>query len=72
VGNKRFGTAELIALIGLVGGIVVWAVRVEGRGHTQDVQIEDVRQTHSTDTAQIREDLAYIRERIDRAIEAGR
>lgn len=47
----------LMAGLSAIGGIV-WLVRLEGRvnGHGQEIQ-------------QTRQDIAYIRERIDRALE---
>ena len=43
-----------------VVGVIVWFVRLEGRVNTQDAIMKE-----------FREDLAYIRQRIDRAINWG-
>ncbi len=50
-------TQSLVESIALVIGVVVWLVRLEGRINTQSALY-----------AQMREDVTYIRERIDAAL----
>lgn len=45
-------------------GVVVWAVRLEGRVNAHDRAHEEHKQRHE----ELRSDLTYIRERIDRAL----
>jgi hypothetical protein len=51
---------------------LVWLVRLEGRVNSHDREIKDVKEGHETDIQQIRRDVEYIRDRIDRAILNGR
>jgi hypothetical protein len=48
----------LVLAIPSIVGIIVWAVRVEGRVNGHDREIQSTR-----------EDIKYVRERIDRALE---
>jgi hypothetical protein len=55
------GAEALISGASLVIGAVVWLVRLEGRVNAHERQLADVK-----------DDVRYIRERIDRALEARR
>jgi hypothetical protein len=55
------GFGELLLAGSMVIGAVVWAVRIEGRVNGHDKQLDDVK-----------DDVRYIRTRIDQAIEARR
>jgi hypothetical protein len=65
--EKRIGFGEWLTIGTFVVGIVVWAVRLEGRLNSQEQQLDDVRLQQSQNIQQFREDLAYIRSRIDQA-----
>lgn len=52
---------------GIVGAIV-WLVRLEGRINSHDRELSDVKDTHAENVTQLRADVAYIRDRIDRAL----
>lgn len=61
-----------------VSGILIWALRQEGRINAnekmhQDTreEIERVRETAEKRHDQLREDIVYIRERIDKALNNG-
>lgn len=58
------GVGEAITALGVFVGLVVWAVRVEGRVNTHDVRHDE----HDRRHGEVREDLTYIRKRIDEAI----
>ena len=68
----RLGVAETLTIAALVVGVIVWAVRLEGLVHAQQREIDDVKQQQVVTVQQFREDLAYIRSRIDAAIASGR
>ena len=57
--RQRLSITEWLALIAFVGGIVVWGVRMEGR---QDA--------HHQSLVRTQQDVEYIRDRIDRVLEA--
>ena len=64
-----------LAGLGLFGGIVIWAIRQEGRLNTHDqqhaehkTQIEKVAAEALRRHDEVREDLLYIRQRIDAAL----
>lgn len=69
-GRARFvvGAAEVITIAVLVVGLIVWAVRLEARVDAADRAVSDVRAEHDKDLRQFREDLGYIRTRIDEAL----
>jgi hypothetical protein len=58
----------IVTLVGIAVGAVVWLVRLEGRVNSHDREIKDVKEGHETDIQQIRRDVEYIRDRIDRAL----
>lgn len=53
-------------------GSVVWLVRLEGRVNGHDREIADHKKNTAEDISQLRDDVKYIRDRIDRALGAGR
>lgn len=55
-----------------VVGAVVWLVRLEGRVNSHDRELADHKKHTSEDISQLREDVKYIRDRIDRALGTGR
>jgi hypothetical protein len=68
-----FSLSQILSIGGLVVSLTAWAVRVEGR-------VDDLQRQHARDVAtlkdeqqttirQTRDDLAYIRARLDRALE---
>ena len=63
-------TSELVALGSLAVAGVVWLVRLEGRVGAQARELQMLDQTHNKDLEQLRADIRYIRERIDRALGA--
>ncbi len=62
------GVGEVLSAAVLVVGIIVWAVRLEGRINAADRALGDVKAQHAQAVQQFREDLAYIRQRIDAAL----
>ncbi len=61
-----------------VGGILIWALRQEGRINAHDKEheehrkeIEKVRVSSEQRHSELREDISYIRERIDTALKNG-
>ena len=50
----------IMSVVGAIVGIVVWFVRLEGRVNSHDGQIVG-----------IKDDVRYIRDRIDRALDGG-
>lgn len=66
-------TPELLAVLAsmVVAGIV-WLVRLEGRVNVHDRELELVSDTHDKEFQQLREDLKYIRDRIDAVLGVGR
>jgi hypothetical protein len=71
------GAAEVISIVALVGALLAWVVRLEGRVEAQergeadrDQKIAEVKAEHREAVKQFREDLAYIRSRIDAAVAA--
>lgn len=69
-------------VVALAGGVVIWAVRQEGRLNAHDKMIENQDKRHDEHVIarermrqemlarhqEIRADLAYVRDRIDRAL----
>jgi glutathione S-transferase len=62
---QRFTVGEKLTIATLLLAAVVWAVRLEGRVNANERAAGDA-------ITLFREDLKYIRDRIDRALEAGR
>lgn len=61
--------AQLVMwVIGGAVGVIVWLVRLEGRVNGHDQSIASVRDHTRDAITDLRDDVAYIRERIDRAI----
>lgn len=56
-----FTLPQLVAVAGPAVGAIVWLLRLEGRVNAHDRELTDVK-----------DDIRYIRERIDRALEIGR
>lgn len=50
---------------GVVAGAIVWLVRLEGRVNSHDRELADVKDTHADNVQQLRDDVSYIRHRID-------
>jgi len=50
-------TGEMLTMALTAGTVLVWLIRLEGRVNTQDAQFQ-----------QMRDDLHYVRERIDKAL----
>ena len=62
-------TAALVgAGLACIGGLV-WAVRIEGKVLAHDREIEQLGQHTDDKIDQLRADIAYIRQRIDKALE---
>ncbi len=66
---------EVIGMVSTVVVVVVWLVRMEGRVNTQEQRHTDHIQANSKEHEQhkkrheeLRDDILYIRDRIDRAI----
>lgn len=62
------GAAVLLTLCGMSVTGLVWAVRLEGRVNGHDQQIE----AHDQQFDDVKDDVKYIRDRIDRALEGRR
>jgi hypothetical protein len=58
------GMGETMTALGIVVGLVAWAVRQEGRINLHAALHEEHAKRHH----EIKEDIEYIRERIDRAL----
>jgi hypothetical protein len=65
---KGFSMGEVLTGIGIVVAAVAWAVRQEGRINLHAALHEE----HAKRHAEIKEDVNYIRERIDRALNGVR
>lgn len=57
-----------MAAVTCIVTIIVWAARLEGRVDAAEQKIVDVKQEHAVAVQQFREDLQYIRTRIDEAL----
>ena len=55
--DVQVAVAVGVPLVGALGGGFIWLLRLEGRVNTQQVQHKE-----------LREDVKYIRDRIDRAL----
>lgn len=64
--QSGWAAVALTVVLSLLGG-VVWLVRLEGRVNAQARDIVAVQQASEA----VREDLKYIRERIDRALDGA-
>lgn len=63
--------AVIIALLGLLLGGVVWGARLEERVNAHDRALATVEEQHREAVQQFRDDLAYIRRRLDEALDRG-
>lgn len=61
--------ALVSAALAIVGGLV-WAVRIEGKVLAHEREIDQLRQDTDRKIDQVLGQLEYIRERIDRVLEA--
>ena len=68
--RARFAVGDYLLIGTLAVGGVVWAVRLEGRVNAQDVRVDGVEQQQKAAIDQVRTDLAYIRSRIDQALDS--
>lgn len=68
---RRVSLYEWIAIAVLALTGVVWAVRLEGRVNTQDRELSTLQQQHREAIQQFRDDLSYIRRRLDEALLRG-
>lgn len=68
---RRVSFYEWVAIAALAIAGIVWAVRLEGRVNTQDREIAAVQRQHREAVGQFREDLTYIRRRLDEALDRG-
>lgn len=50
---------------------LVFIIRLEGKVHAQELRVTAIEQQHREAVAQFRDDLAYIRTRLDQAIDGG-
>lgn len=57
------------AAVSFFGAIVVWAVRQEGRLNGHDRELRMIREDAEQRDRDLRDDLQYIRQRIDAAID---
>lgn len=64
-----------LTVVSLVMGGVVWLIRLEGRVNSHDREhrihrerVEELRDAHSRQHTELRSDIAYIRARIDNAL----
>jgi hypothetical protein len=68
-----FSLSQILSIGGLVVSLTAWAVRVEGRVDAlQQQHVRDVatlKDEQATTIRQTRDDIAYIRARLDRALE---
>lgn len=62
------GETILGAVVVAVGALV-WAVRIEGQVRAHEREIDQLRRDTDSKIGQIHDAIAYIRQRIDRAIE---
>lgn len=63
------GVGEAITIVTLGAGVVAWAVRLEGRINTSDARYDALQKAYLADAGETREDIQYIRERLDRVLE---
>lgn len=61
---------DLVALGSLAVPGIVWLVRLEGRINAHDRELRLLEENHRSAFEQLRSDVAYIRDRIDRALGA--
>ena len=61
----RLTITEFLAVLGFVAGLIIWAVRLEGRVDTQQTQLNTQRENHALAIEQLRDDIGYIRRRLD-------
>lgn len=59
----------VIWALGILGMVIVWAVRIEGKVNAHDREIEQLRADTKGEMATLREDVRYIRDRIDVVLE---
>lgn len=69
---RRVSLFEWIGIAVLVLGAVIWSIRLEGRVQATERDLSTLRLQHEQAVQQTREDVSYIRERIDRILEALR
>lgn len=74
--RARFSIGDYLLIGSLTLAGVVWAVRLEGRVNTNDraiaavdTRVVEVRQQQKDSVDQVRQDLTYIRSRIDQALD---
>lgn len=58
--------AGVLSIAALIASVLIWLVRLEGRVNAQDLQLGNA----AAQNQQIREDLQYIRQRLDDALDA--
>lgn len=63
--------AVIVALLGMLLGGVAWGARLEERVNAQDREITVIERQHREAVQQFREDLSYIRRRLDEALDRG-
>jgi len=59
----------VVTIVALAVAALVWLVRLEGRVNGHERELQDVKKGHDSDITGIRNDLQYIRDRIDRVLE---
>lgn len=69
--TPRIGLSNWLTIVALAIAAVVWAVRLEGRQDAQDRELATLKQVHKDTLEQVRQDLQYIRTRLDAALDAG-
>ena len=57
----------MVTVATVVAGALIWLIRLEGRVNAQDLQLQNSFQQNQ----QIRQDLQYIRQRLDQALDGG-
>lgn len=67
-----FPFEQIVALALPFIGALIWLIRLEGRVKSHDRELADMKDTHEKAVAQIREDLRYIKNRIDTALDRQR
>jgi hypothetical protein len=61
----------IVTVATLAIGAIVWAVRLEGRQQTTEAELAALRQRHVETVQEFREDLRYIRQRLDQVLDRG-
>ena len=66
--TRTIGVGEILTVLAFAVGIIVWAIRLEANVAGNARELELLKENQTQNVQQLRDDLGYIRARIDQAL----